>query len=192
MKMIFFKFIVFVFFMGISASVSSADSQYAFACPESKIHGSIKYSVIGRYNAVFKQCSGVINYDDIQQQVNQVNLQIKTKSIESDCQWCDRMVVSKKLLNADQFAVIVFDSKDFSRDQSEYLVNGVIDLHGVKKDISSVFTLRVNDDGSLLLKGQWVLRRKDFGITWNKFLDHGGVLVGDHVTVDWEILAKKI
>jgi polyisoprenoid-binding protein YceI len=184
--------ILFALFFGLSASVSFADSQYAFTCPESKIHGSIKYSVIGRYNAVFKECSGVINYDDIQQQVKDVSLEIKTKSIESDCQWCDKMVVSKKLLNADQFVVIAFQSKDFSRDQSDYLVNGVIDLHGVKKDISSVFTLKVNADGSLLLKGKWVLRRKDFGITWNKVLDHGGVLVGDHVTVDWEILAKKI
>lgn len=77
-------------------------------------------------------------------------------------------------------------------DQNGYWVNGVIDLHGVKKEIASVFTLKVNPDSSLFLKGQWVLRRKDFGITWNKVLDHGGVVVGDHVTVDWEILAKKI
>lgn len=192
MKIIFFKFGVFVFFAGLLASVSFADSQYVFSCPESKIQGSIKYSLIGRYNADFKECSGMMTFDDIAQEVKDVYLEIKTKSIASDCQWCDKIVVSKKLLDADQFSVINFQSKDFSRDQSDYLVNGVIDLHGVKKNIASVFTLKVNSDGSLVLKGQWVLRRKDFGITWNKVLDHGGVLVGDHVTVDWEILAKKI
>lgn len=192
MKIIFFKFGVFVFFAGLLASVSFADSQYVFSCPESKIQGSIKYSLIGRYNADFKECSGMMTFDDIAQEVKDVYLEIKTKSIASDCQWCDKIVVSKKLLDADQFSVINFQSKDFSRDQSDYLVSGVIDLHGVKKNIASVFTLKVNSDGSLVLKGQWVLRRKDFGITWNKVLDHGGVLVGDHVTVDWEILAKKI
>ena len=192
MKMISLKFILVFFFVGLSASVSFADSQYAFSCPESKIQGSIKYSLIGRYNSDFKECSGMLTYDAIQQQVKDVRLEIKTKSIQSDCQWCDKIVVSKKLLNAEQFPVIAFQSNNFSQDRSDHLVNGVIDLHGVEKNISFVFTLKVNPNGSLLLKGQWVLRRKDFGITWNKVLDHGGVLVGDHVTVDWEILAKKI
>lgn len=187
-----FRVMLFALVFGLLASVSFADSQYAFSCPESKIHGSIKYSVIGRYHSDFQECSGVMVYDEIQQQVKDVSLEIKTESIQSDCQWCDKMVVSQRLLNADTFSVIAFQSKDFSRDQSDYRVNGVIDLHGVKKNVSSVFTLQVNPDGNLILKGQWVLRRKDFGITWNKVLDHGGVIVGDHITVDWEIVAKKI
>lgn len=52
-------------------------------------------------------------YDDREQRVKDVRLEIQAQSIQSDCQWCDKMVVSKKLLNAEQFAVIVFRVKNF-------------------------------------------------------------------------------
>lgn len=179
-------------FLGASISLAFADEQYVFNCDESKIMGSIKYSVIGRYNSILKECRGVIHYDSLSKQVGSVNLEIKTQSIDSDCKWCDNIVRSKQLLDAEQYPRVVFNAKDFQRDGQAYLVNGLIDLHGVTKDLNSQFTVVESADGVLSLKGVWVLRRKDFGITWNKLLDHGGVLVGDHITVDWEIKAKKI
>ena len=39
------------------------------------------------------------------------------------------------------------------------------------------------------LNGSWTINRKDFNIIWNKLLDHGGIIVGDHFTVDWGIKA---
>ena len=37
------------------------------------------------------------------------------------------------------------------------------------------------------------INRKDFGMTWNKALDNGGMLVGDDVRIEIEVegLAKK-
>ena len=37
------------------------------------------------------------------------------------------------------------------------------------------------------LKGTWIINRKDFNIIWNKYLDQGGIVVGDILTVDWGI-----
>ncbi len=184
------QFLLLIIFC-LPTTDSLADSQFAFHCDASKIKGSIKYSVLGRYNSDFKECSGVIIYDAIQKQVKSVRLEIKAHSIHSNCEWCDKIVISKQLLNAEKYPSIVFEGKDFKKDDKGYWVKGVINLHRVTKDLNSQFNVMEDVDGNLSLKGQWVLRRKDFHIVWSKVLDHGGVLVGDHITVDWEIQAKK-
>ncbi len=192
MKKILLNLFFLIIILGNFTALSFAESQYAFTCEGSIIKGSIKYSVIGRYHSDFKECSGLITYDDIQKQVKSVNLEIKTKSIHSNCGWCDKIVISKQLLYAEQYPLIIFNGKDFERDIEGYRVKGIIDLHGVKKVLNSQFAVVDHGDGNLSLKGKWVFRRKDFNIIWNKALDHGGVLVGDHITVAWEIRAKSL
>ncbi len=184
--------LVLTFIFALPVAFADADSQYAFSCDQAKIKGSIKYSVLGRYNSNFKECSGIIIYDEIHKQIKSVELKIQTASIHSDCQWCDKIVISKQLLDSARYPLIIFKGQDFKKDSQGYLVKGFIDLHGVTKDFSSRFNFDEDTDGKLSLKGKWVLYRKDFKIIWNKVLDQGGVLVGDHITVDWEILADKI
>jgi polyisoprenoid-binding protein YceI len=36
-----------------------------------------------------------------------------------------------------------------------------------------------------------VINRKDYGVVWNAALEHGGVLVSDKVTLEFEISAVK-
>ncbi|MBI3765213.1 MAG: YceI family protein, partial [Ignavibacteriales bacterium] len=37
----------------------------------------------------------------------------------------------------------------------------------------------------------FVIDRKDFGVTWNRKLDMGGMLLGDDVTMNIDIEARK-
>ncbi len=141
MKKAIFLLVLLILISEVSAPFSFAESQYAFTCFESKIKGSIKYSVIGRYNSDFKECSGMIIYDELKRQVKSVRLKIKTKSIHSNCEWCDKIVISKQLLDADRYPLIVFEGRDFKKDSEGYWVKGVIGLHGVTKDLNSQFNV---------------------------------------------------
>jgi polyisoprenoid-binding protein YceI len=192
MKSILNGLILFLILSSLSFSSAFADSQYAFTCDGSKIKGSIQYSVLGRYNFDFKECAGAIIYDEIEKKIKSVRLEIKAKSIYSNCQWCDNIVISKKILYTQQYPLIVFESKDLKKGPEGYWANGMIDMHGVSQKLNSQFNVRENDSGEFYLSGAWVLRRKDFKITWNALLDHGGVFVGDFITVDWAVLAKKM
>ena len=40
-------------------------------------------------------------------------------------------------------------------------------------------------------EGSAVINRKDYGITWNAALETGGVLVGDKITLEFEVSAIK-
>lgn len=192
MKIILNQLMIVVLFWGFAVSLAFADSQYVFSCDDSRIKSSIKYSVIGRYNADFQECQGTITYDLLKKLIKFVRIEIKVNSIQSSCEWCDDVVKSRKILDSEQFPLIVFESTEFNNDSESYWATGTIDMHGVSQKLYLPFHVQENNSGELFLKGTWVLRRKDFKVTWNKLLDHGGVMVGDHFTVDWAVLAKKL
>ena len=185
-----------LFILGLTCGTALAETTYPFSCKDAKINASIKYSVIGRYQAKFSECTGKIVYNDTQDQIKAVELQITTKSIGSNCDWCDKTVLSKQLLDAATYPFILFKSDSFLKNDKNYEVSGSLDLHGKLDSLKSPFAMEEfidPKDGKpyMRIKGKWIINRKDFNITWNKVLDQGGVLVGNHITVNWEILLKK-
>jgi polyisoprenoid-binding protein YceI len=155
---------------------------------EAVIKSSIKYSVIGKYRAEFDQYSGEIKVDDKTNEIQSVILNIESASIKSNCSWCDKIVRSKQLLSVEEFPKIIFRSDEIIKENEGYWVKGALSLHGETKEISFPFKVqRGEDTGVLNIEGQWVIKRKEFNIVWNKLLDKGGILVGNNIIVDWEI-----
>ena len=172
-----------------------AQTTYVISPKQSLIQGSIRYSVIGKYVAHFEEFQGAIYFDTPGSPKSSVNLDITTQSIKSNFLSLDRIVVSGLLLNAAKFPHITFHSDSLEHIKgNEYKVKGKATLHGVTRELE--FPFLITEWGTTLAgqeylraEGKWLIRRKDFGITWNKLLDQGGVLVGDHITLDWSIVA---
>jgi polyisoprenoid-binding protein YceI len=170
---------------------SYADRIITFGPQETKINGSIKYSVIGRYKAQFGAFQGSITIDERSNNIRSVYLEIEASSIQSDCQWCDQIVRSDKLLAVKKYPKIIFKSTEIISSGENYTVKGTLDVHGVTKDMRFPFAVKIDaKEKTLDVEGQWMINRKDFKITWNKLLDQGGVLVGNYFTVDWGIKAS--
>ena len=183
------------FFLSVPLGVDRSFSQgiVTFGPHEAKIDGAIPYSVIGKYKAQFKAFKGTITLDGQSQHVQSVYLEIKVNSITSNCPWCDNIVKSQKLLNPGRYPKIIFKSFRIIHDRGGYKVKGILQMHGVKRVEIFPFNVKIiqGKEGTLLaLQGLWVINRKDFRVIWNKLLDHGGILVGDHMTVTWEIQTK--
>jgi len=184
----------FVFFLGAGIVGSYGDEVIAVGPQDTKIEGSIKYSVIGRYRAEFNNFKGRVILDDHLQKVESVYLEIEVRSIHSNCLWCDKFARSRRLLNALRYPKIIFKSEGIIRDNKAYRVTGILDMHGIKRRMTFPFSVKVMTDQRtkhkiLNLTGNWSINRKNFNIVWNKFLDRGGVLVGDNFTVNWRIKA---
>ena len=68
-------------------------------------------------------------------------------------------------------------------------------MHGIQKILTFSFRAVITKDSgtqqkNMNINGSWLINRKDFKIIWNKLLDHGGVLVSDYFTVNWEIKVR--
>ena len=70
---------------------------------------------------------------------------------------------------------------------------GDLNLHGVTKRVE------LNVEGGKFIKDLWgqtrtgftatgVINRKDFGLTWNKLLETGGLVAGEEVEIMIEVL----
>lgn len=163
-----------------------------FGPDQTKITGSIKYTVIGHYRANFNRFNGEITVDSATEEIKGVYLEIDAETIESSCHWCDKIVRSKQLLHTEKHPKIVFQSSSIFKEGNEYRVKGTLDMHGIKNEIVLPFEAAFApglDSGqkTMNVSGTWIIQRKDFDIVWNKLLDKGGVLVGNDITVDWSI-----
>lgn len=178
-------------------SESSGFTRVSIGPQEAKIISSIKYSVIGLYRAEFEQFSGNITINQDSKELQSVDLNISVASLKSNCSWCDKIVRSKQLLSVEEFPQIIFLSHEIVKGVEGYMVKGVLSLHGQSKVISFPFESNRSQETEtgitrLTVKGQWLINRKDFNILWNRVLDKGGVLVGDFITVDWEIVMPQL
>jgi len=177
--------------MGLFRQSTFADVALTFGPGISDIKGSIKYSVVGRYNAVFEKYEGRLAVDKDSLSIKSVFLDISSASIKSPHPSFDKIVRSPQLLNVEKFPSIIFQSKAITKSGNSYTVVGDLSLHGITKEIASTFSVIVLPDGTMELKGEWLIRRKEFGIIWNRLLDKGGILVGDIIAVNWEIKIPK-
>ena len=186
-------FLGFVIFGGIGTGQSYAAEVISFGPHETRIEGTIKYSVIGRYTAHFNSFEGRIVLDEKSQRVQSVYLEIDAASIKSNHPWYDKLARSRRLLGARRYPKIIFKSDKILQDAGGYQVKGVLEMHGIRRRMIFPFKAEIigqNSQWKLLdIKGSWNIDRKDFNIIWNKYLDHGGIVVSDVFTVNWGIRA---
>ena len=68
-------------------------------------------------------------------------------------------------------------------------------MHGVKKEVTLAVDFRgaVTDpwgNNKIVFNLKGNLARKDFGLSWNKNLDAGGVMIGEDVVIDIKVEAS--
>lgn len=164
-------------------------------------HSSISFKVrhlgISSVNGKLLKFSGDFSFDPANLSTSKTNATIDSASINTSNDKRDKHIKDTDFLNAPKFPKIEFKSKEI-RDatQEGFKVVGDLTIHGVVKET----VLNVIPTG--VAKDPWgneragfnasaVINRKDFGITWNKTLDSGGLLVGEEIQVDLEIEGIK-
>ena len=79
-------------------------------------------------------------------------------------------------------------------DADNYRVTGDLTIKGVTKPVTVDFeyTGAATDpfgNHRIGFEGKTVVNRKDWGVNWNAALETGGVLVGEKVTLEFEVSA---
>ena len=177
----------------IFTTVGSAQEVFVVDPALSKIDCSVRYVAIGKYEAVFETFSGTIKFDPENIDESAVAIEINIDSIKSKYPRLDRIAKSKRLMDAKSHPKATFQSQSIEETTEGYKAVGMLNFHGVTKEISLPFTV----DGpymdynktSLVARGRLVINRKHFDIIWSHILDHGGIIVADHIVLDWEMLA---
>ena len=108
----------------------------------------------------------------------------------------DEHLRSADFFDVAKFPKATFKSKKITKAGKSYEVVGDLTLHGVTKEVTLTTQISkpVEAWGKKMvgIHAETTIDRKDFGISWNKDLDKGGVAVGNdvHLTIDLELHAE--
>lgn len=173
---------------------SNGQDKYTIDPERSLITCSIGYLVAAKLHGQFKDFSGIIYYNPKNITESSVLIKIKTASVETKKPFLNRLIRSKRMLDAKLHPEITFASKSVTEKKGKYYINGVLDLHGIKQEVSFAFTIKESAEkksthSHLISQGSCFVNRKKFKVIWSKLFDKGGLLVRNNILIQWKITA---
>ncbi len=179
--------------MLVAGSVLAADS-YQIDPVHSNIGFSVRHMVISNVKGNFTDFSGTILYDDKDISKSSVNVTIKTTSINTGNQYRDNDLKSGNFFEAEKYPEITFQSTKIDKAVEGFDLIGNLTMRGVTKEVKIPFNVlgTVKDpygNTRLGAEGTLTINRQDYGISFNKALDNGGLVVGNEVKIDLNIEA---
>jgi polyisoprenoid-binding protein YceI len=179
--------------LGVAAVLMGPTAQaldtYKVDPAHSSVNFSIEHMVINTVHGRFRQFEGSITVDpDSGNALKGASGTIQAKSIDTDIEKRDNHLRSPDFFDAEKFPTITFESAEIKKDGSDQVLVGKFTMHGVTKDVSLPFKLKGPIKGPMGntvvgLEVNAKLNRKDYGLTWNKAIEAGGLMVGEDVTI---------
>jgi polyisoprenoid-binding protein YceI len=178
------------------AATGTAADKYSADPAHSSIGFAVKHMVVSKVKGYFNDYTVDIVYDDKDITKSSVVVAIKTASIDTKQAKRDDHLRSPDFFDAAKFPEITFKSKRIEKSGDGYAAVGDLTMRGVTKEITLPFTFAgvVTDpygNTRLGLSGGTKINRQDYGVSWSKSLDNGGLVVSDDVEIEVEIEAVK-
>jgi polyisoprenoid-binding protein YceI len=173
----------------LMGTTAQALDTYKVDPAHSSINFSIEHMVINTVHGRFRQFEGSITVDpDSGNALKGAGATIQAKSIDTDIEKRDNHLRSPDFFDTEKFPTITFESTEIKKDGSDQVLVGKFTMHGVTKEVSLPFKLKGPIKGPMgntvvALEVNAKLNRKDYGLTWNKVIEAGGLMVGEDVTI---------
>ena len=179
------------------SSLSSLSGTYALDPAHTRIGFVARHAMVTKVRGSFNEFEGTVVLDGEDVARSSAQVSITAASIDTRQPQRDAHLRSNDFLAMDEFPVLTFTSTTARRTgEAEFELEGDLTIKGVTQHVTIPFTYegtaqdpfgntRVGFEGSV------VINRKDFGVTYNAALETGGVLVGEKVTLEFEVSAVK-
>jgi polyisoprenoid-binding protein YceI len=189
------KLIARIVLLLLSTAVFAADT-YKIDPVHSVVGFTVTHMVISHVTGNFTDFDGTIVYDEKDPAKCSVDVHIKTASVTTRNDHRDADLRSDHFFNADKFPEITFKSTRIEKTADGYIAHGPLSIRGTAKEVAIPFTIggTVKDVSGMIrlgAQGSLTVNRQDYGVSWNKTLEGGGVLVSDDVKIDLAVEAVK-
>ncbi len=171
------------------ATTALALDTYKVDPAHSSVNFSIDHMVVNTVHGRFRQFEGTITVDpDNNNALTAASGTIQAKSVDTDIERRDDHLRSPDFFDAEKFPTITFESSEIKKDGNGQVLVGKFTMHGVTKDVSLPFTVKgpIKSPMGGMVMGLEInakINRKDYGLTWNKAIEAGGLMVGENVTI---------
>jgi polyisoprenoid-binding protein YceI len=182
--------------VGFLAVTSWAAEEYKIDRAHSSVGFAVRHMVVSKVKGEFNEWSGTILYDDKDISKSSVEVNLKTASVDTKDVKRDEHLRSADFFDVEKHPEIIFKSKRIEKSDNGYVAVGDLTLRGVTKEIRIPFEIAgmITDpygNTRMGLSASTKINRQDFGVSWSKTLDTGGLVVSDDVDIEIEIEAVK-
>jgi polyisoprenoid-binding protein YceI len=154
---------------------------------------SVRHLMLYNVRGVFKTVSGVIRHDPDQPGATEIEVAIPVASIDTREPQRDAHLRSPDFFDAERHPQLLFRATHTEVAPGGLAVTGDLTMRGVTRQIVLAVTdlasgqndLQGNPRMGATATGK--LRRSEFGISFNKLLDAGGLAIGDEVTLSLDV-----
>jgi polyisoprenoid-binding protein YceI len=165
----------------------------------SSIQFKVRHMMISNVKGVFHNFKGTVAIDDQDITRSKVSASIDAASVDTGVAKRDEDLRSANFFDVARYPTISFTAKKIvAIGMGNYRLTGDLTIHGVTREVTldmegpspAVTDFYKNTRRGATASGK--INRKDFGMTYSKLLETGGVVVGDEVAISIEVeMIKK-
>jgi len=170
---------------------------YTIDASHSEVGFSVRHAMVTKVRGQFAEYEGALHLDGSDPAKSTVEVNIKVASIDTNQEQRDEHLRTGDFFDAENHPEISFrsTSAEFLGDDS-YRLSGDLTIKGTSKPISIDFAFMgaakdIYGNERVGFEGSTVIDRTDWGLTYNAALETGGVLIGEKVTLSFDVSAIK-
>lgn len=157
---------------------------------------SVKHLMISNVKGRFDKVTGTLDYDSAKKQVKNIDIVIEASSIDTNEADRDKHLRNSDFFDVEKFPKITFKSDKVTFNGKKGKAVGTLTIKDQSKPVTLDFTnngeIDFNGTQKVAFTASTKIDRKDFGLTWNKTLDKGGVAVGNEITITIDGEANEV
>jgi polyisoprenoid-binding protein YceI len=182
-----------------SLASAAAASEWTIDTAHSSAGFSVKHLMVSTVRGSFAGVAGTVAIDDKDVTKSKVDVTIDAKTIDTGNEKRDEHLRSADFFDVEKFPTITFKStKVEAGDAGALKVTGDLTMHGVTKPVTLAvepLAATIKDPWGRTVRGASAtarIDRKDWGLTYNKTLDAGGVAVSDEVKLELDVELAQV
>jgi polyisoprenoid-binding protein YceI len=180
-----------------TTALSDVTGDYTVDASHSRIGFSARHAMVTTVRGTFTDFASTAHLDLANPAASHVSIAIETASINTGSPDRDGHLRSGDFFDTETYPQITFESTNVTQiDEDTYRVTGDLTVKDTTRLVAVDFTLTGSAQdpfGNLRVgfEGALVIKRSEFGLTWNAALETGGVLVSDKIKIEFDVSAIK-
>jgi polyisoprenoid-binding protein YceI len=158
----------------------------------------VRHLMITNVSGVFDRVSGTVRYDSAAPEATEIRVEIPADSINTRTPPRDAHLRSAEFFDAEHHPIITFQStKVRATGESSLEVLGNLTMRGITREVvltvSELAAVAADFNGQPRIGGaaSAKVKRSDFGMTYNKVLEAGGLAIADEVSLRLDFSLQK-
>lgn len=187
---------VLITLIAVVLALPAAAADFDIDTAHSSVSFKVAHMVVSKTRGSFTDFTGTIHIEDDVAK-SSVEVTIDVNSIDTANEDRDKHLRGADFFDAENFPTMTFKSVEIKKLGSRYFAHGDLTIKGTTRRVALPFTItgRITDPWGNERIGidiePFTINRQDYGISFSKVLEAGGLIVGNEITIDIDVEAVK-